>query len=321
MVKALISGITGQDGAYLSRFLLAKGYEVHGIKRRSSSFNTGRIDEIYDKVTTHYGDLTDPCSLIKVLDEVRPDEIYNLGAQTHVQLSFENPVYTADVNALGCLRLLEAIRFLKLKCDFYQASSSEIYGSSPPPQNEDSVHYPKSPYGVAKLAAYWFTVNYREAFGVKASNGILFNHESPFRGETFVTQKIVKGLVACREGRQKKLFLGNLEASRDWGHARDYVEAMWLIQKRMGDYVIATGESHTVREFIEETARLLNCDPWRYVEYSKDYVRPLEVDFLKGDAEKARKLLGWEPKVDFKSLVKEMVEAQLGVHRELRAVA
>ena len=308
MLKALITGITGQDGSYLSRFLLGRGYEVHGIKRRSSSFNTGRIDGVIDQIKTHYGDLTDPCSLIRVLDEVRPDEVYNLGAQSHVHVSFENPVYTADVNALGCLRLLEAIRFLKLGCKFYQASSSEVYGSTPPPQNEETTHHPRSPYGVSKLAAYWFTVNYREAYGIPARNGILFNHESPVRGETFVTRKIVRGLKACKAGRQKALKLGNIEARRDWGHAKDYVEAMWLMmQSEPKDYVIATGESHSVREFIDRVGEELEIDPWKYIEISPDYMRPADVDDLLGDASKAREALGWKPEVNFNELVKEMV--------------
>lgn len=307
-MKALITGVTGQDGSYLARFLLDKGYEVHGIKRRSSSFNTGRIDGVINRITTHYGDLTDPCSLIKVLDEVRPDEVYNLAAQSHVHVSFENPVYTADVNALGCLRLLEAIRFLKLDTRFYQASSSEVYGSTSPPQDEESQHHPRSPYGVSKLAAYWFTVNYREAYGLNARNGILFNHESPVRGETFVTRKIVRGLKACKSGKEKHLKLGNISAKRDWGHAEDYVEAMWLmLQKEPKDYVIATGECHTVSEFIQAVGEELDINPWQYVQFSKDYLRPAEVDALLGDASKARKELGWEPKVKFRELVKEMV--------------
>lgn len=314
-MKALITGLTGQDGSYLARLLLSKKYEVHGIRRRSSSLNTARIDDIWDQLHVHYGDLTDPCSIIRVLDEVRPDEVYNLAAQSHVHVSFENPVYTADVNALGCLRLLEAIRFLKLNCRFYQASSSEVYGSTEAPQNEKSKHYPKSPYGVSKLAAYWFTVNYREAFGLKASNGILFNHESPVRGPTFVTQKVVSGLVAIERGSKSRLTLGNLEAIRDWGHAKDYVEAMWLVNtfRPSQDFVIGTGESHTVREFVSEVGDLLGIDPWRHIQIDAKYFRPAEVDNLRADADKARRILGWSPKVDFKALVKEMVEAERAV--------
>jgi len=338
--RALITGITGQDGSYLAEFLLNKGYEVHGIKRRSSSFNTGRIDHLYQdpheedvRFILHYGDLTDSTNLIRIIQEVRPDEIYNLGAQSHVQVSFETPEYTANSDALGTLRLLEAIRILNLenKTRFYQASTSELYGMvREVPQTEKTPFYPRSPYAAAKLYAYWITVNYREAYNIFACNGILFNHESPVRGETFVTRKITRAVAKIKYGLQDKLYLGNLNASRDWGFAGDFVEAMWLMlqQPEPDDYVIATGETHTVREFVElafehvgihliwqgegidevgidaASGRTLVCvDP--------RYFRPTEVDLLIGNAIKARQKLGWEPKVNFDELVRMMVDADL----------
>ncbi|MEY4952953.1 MAG: GDP-mannose 4,6-dehydratase [Pseudomonadota bacterium] len=337
---ALITGVTGQDGAYLARFLLAKGYRVHGIKRRSSSFNTGRIDEIYQdphvpapNFTLHYGDLTDATNLIRVVQEVQPDEIYNLGAQSHVQVSFETPEYTANSDALGTLRLLEAIRILKLedKCRFYQASTSELYGLvQEVPQRESTPFYPRSPYAAAKLYAYWIAVNYREAYGIHASNGILFNHESPLRGETFVTRKITRAAAAISLGKQDLLHLGNLDAQRDWGHAREYVEGMWaMVQQDKGDdYVLATGVTTTVRQFVEWAfADAGIALEWRgagveeqgfctktgalRVAVDPRYFRPTEVDLLIGDASKARDVLGWEPKISVRELAREMVEADL----------
>ncbi|MCC6927102.1 GDP-mannose 4,6-dehydratase [Novosphingobium sp.] len=337
---ALITGVTGQDGAYLARLLLAKGYQVHGIKRRSSSFNTGRIDDIYQdphvpapQFTLHYGDLTDATNLIRVVQEVQPDEIYNLGAQSHVQVSFETPEYTANSDALGTLRLLEAIRILGLerKTRFYQASTSELYGLvQEVPQRESTPFYPRSPYAAAKLYAYWITVNYREAYGLHASNGILFNHESPLRGETFVTRKITRAAAAISLGKQAVLYLGNLDAQRDWGHAREYVEGMWamLQQDRGDDYVLATGVTTTVRQFVEwafaDAGIVLE---WRgtgvdeqgfctrtgalRVAIDPRYFRPTEVDLLIGDAGKARDVLGWEPKISVRELAREMVEADL----------
>jgi GDPmannose 4,6-dehydratase len=337
---ALITGVTGQDGAYLARLLLAKGYRVHGIKRRSSSFNTGRIDDIYQdphvpapNFTLHYGDLTDATNLIRVVQEVQPDEIYNLGAQSHVQVSFETPEYTANSDALGTLRLLEAIRILKLesKTRFYQASTSELYGLvQQVPQNETTPFYPRSPYAAAKLYAYWITVNYREAYGLHASNGILFNHESPLRGETFVTRKITRAAAAISLGQQDMLYLGNLDARRDWGHAREYVEGMWaMVQQDKGDdYVLATGVTTTVRQFVEWAfADAGIALEWRgagvdeqgfctktgalRVAVDPRYFRPTEVDLLIGDASKARDILGWEPKISVRDLAREMVEADL----------
>ncbi len=337
---ALITGVTGQDGAYLARLLLAKGYRVHGIKRRSSSFNTGRIDDIYQdphvpapNFTLHYGDLTDATNLIRVVQEVQPDEIYNLGAQSHVQVSFETPEYTANSDALGTLRLLEAIRILKLesKTRFYQASTSELYGLvQEVPQRESTPFYPRSPYGAAKLYAYWITVNYREAYGIHASNGILFNHESPLRGETFVTRKITRAAAAISLGQQDVLYLGNLDAQRDWGHAREYVEGMWaMVQQDQGDdYVLATGVATTVRQFVEWAfADAGIALEWRgsgvdeqgvcaktgalRVAVDPRYFRPTEVDLLIGDASKARAALGWEPKISVRELAREMVEADL----------
>ena len=312
-MRALITGISGQDGSFLAELLLSKGYEVHGIKRRSSSFNTGRIDHLFDRLHLHYGDLTDATSLIRILSEVRPDEIYNLGAQSHVAVSFEMPEYTAEVNALGTLRVLEAIRFLKLDCRFYQASTSEIFGDSAPPQNEATPFRPRSPYAIAKLHAHWTTVNYREAYGLFACCGILFNHESPVRGETFVTRKIVRGLTRIKQGRDQYLYLGNLDARRDWGHAKDYVRAQWLMLQHAEprDYVIASGEQHSVRDFVEVAGRLIGFDNvWRYVKTDPKYYRPLEVDSLCGDASRAREELNWKPTVGFEELVQEMVDAE-----------
>ena len=312
-LRALITGISGQDGSFLAELLLSKGYEVHGIKRRSSSFNTGRIDHLFDRLHLHYGDLTDATSLIRILSEVQPDEVYNLGAQSHVAVSFEMPEYTAEVNALGTLRVLEAIRFLKLDCRFYQASTSEIFGDSAPPQNEETPFRPRSPYAIAKLHAHWTTVNYREAYGLFACCGILFNHESPVRGETFVTRKIVRGLTRIKQGRDQYLYLGNLDARRDWGHAKDYVRAQWLMLQHAEprDYVIASGEQHSVRDFVEVAGRLIGFDNvWRYVKTDPKYYRPLEVDSLCGDASRAREELNWKPTVGFEGLVQEMVDAE-----------
>ncbi len=329
MKRALITGITGQDGSYLVEFLLAKGYEVHGIIRRSSTFNTDRIDHLYQdphepgvRLFLHYGDLTDGTGLRRILEKVQPDEVYNLGAQSHVKVSFEQPEYTADVVATGTLRLLEALRdYVKLsgkQVRIYQAGSSEMFGASPPPQNEKTPFYPRSPYAVAKVAAYWYAVNYREAYGLFICNGILFNHESPRRGETFVTRKITRAVGRIKMGLQKKLYLGNLEARRDWGYAGDYVEAMWLMlqQPEPDDYVVATGESHSVREFLEEAFAYVGLD-WRdYVEIDQRYFRPIEVDHLQGDATKARKKLGWYPRVTFQELVRMMVDHDLELARQ-----
>ena len=323
MKRALITGITGQDGAYLAELLLAKGYEVHGIKRRASSFNTQRIDHLYTdpheeevRFRLHYGDLTDATNLIRIIQEVQPDEIYNLAAQSHVMVSFETPEYTANADALGALRLLEAIRILGLKekTRFYQASTSELYGKvRETPQTETTPFYPRSPYGVAKLYAYWITVNYREAYGLYACNGILFNHESPVRGETFVTRKITRAVAAIKAGTQKKLYLGNLDSKRDWGYAPEYVEAMWLMlqQEKPDDYVIGTGESHSPREFLDEAFGYLGMDWKQYVEIDPRYFRPTEVDYLLSDPSKARTQLGWEPKIKFHELVRIMVDADL----------
>jgi GDPmannose 4,6-dehydratase len=333
---ALITGITGQDGAYLAEFLLGKGYQVHGIKRRASLFNTDRIDHLYQDphvpgahLRLHYGDLTDSTNLIRVIQQVQPDEIYNLAAQSHVAVSFETPEYTANADAVGTLRLLEAIRILGLekKTRFYQASTSEMFGQvQETPQRETTPFYPRSPYGVAKLYAHWITVNYREAYGLFACSGILFNHESPIRGETFVTRKITRGLARMREGLDDCLYLGNLDALRDWGHARDYVRAQWLMLQRdvPEDFVIATGEQHSVREFVARSAQLLGWEiEWRgtgvaeqgvdrasgrvLVRVDPRYFRPAEVETLLGDASKARALLGWSPEVRFDDLVREMV--------------
>jgi GDPmannose 4,6-dehydratase len=344
MKRALITGVTGQDGAYLAEFLLGKGYEVHGIKRRASSFNTARVDHLYRdlheadvRFFLHYGDLTDSTSLIRIIQEVQPDEIYNLAAQSHVKVSFENPEYTANTDGLGTLRILEAIRILKLeeKCRYYQASTSELYGKvQEVPQKETTPFYPRSPYAVAKLYAYWITVNYREAYGIYACNGILFNHESPIRGETFVSRKISRALARIKTGLQDTLYLGNLDARRDWGHARDYVEMQWLMlqQDAPEDYVIATGEHYSVRDFVETAAHQLdmricwegegidekgiNEETGRIiVAVDSGYFRPTEVQELLGDASKARRKLGWKPRITFQELVCEMVEADLNEAR------
>ena len=348
MKRALITGITGQDGAYLAEFLLAKGYEVHGIKRRASSFNTERIDHLYldphesdGSLTLHYGDLTDATNLIRIVQLVQPDEIYNLGAQSHVAVSFESPEYTGDVDGLGTLRMLEAIRILGLeqKTRFYQASTSELYGKvQETPQTETTPFYPRSPYGVAKLYAYWMTVNYREAYGLYACNGILFNHESPLRGETFVTRKITRALARICLGMQRTLYLGNLDARRDWGHARDYVEMQWLMlqQEAPEDFVIATGVQHSVRDFVVLAARELGIElEWRGSEAAEEgfvakappncaakvgdsivaidpcYYRPAEVETLLGDPRKAKLKLGWEPRITFEQMVAEMMQSDL----------
>jgi GDPmannose 4,6-dehydratase len=336
---ALITGVTGQDGAYLAEFLLAKGYVVHGVKRRSSSLNTDRVDHLYldphvenGKFFLHYGDMTDATNLIRLIQETRPTEIYNLAAQSHVQVSFETPEYTANADGLGTLRLLEALRILRMERSvrFYQASTSEMYGNSPAPQNEKTPFAPRSPYAAAKLYAYWITVNFREAYGIHASNGILFNHESPVRGETFVTRKITRAVAAIEAGTQDQLFIGNLNARRDWGHARDYVEGMWamLQQPQPDDYVLATGEAHSVREFVERAFAVAGRRiEWRgegvdevgldeaggkeLIKIDPRYFRPTEVDILVGDASKARSRLKWQHKVTFDELVVEMVTADL----------
>jgi len=319
--KALITGITGQDGSYLTELLLEKGYEVHGLIRRSSSFNTGRIDHIYSdphiegtKLFLHYGDLTDSSNISRILEKIEPEEIYNLGAQSHVRVSFDTPEYTGDVVGLGTLRLLDAIKDTKIKTKFYQASSSELYGKiQETPQKETTPFYPRSPYAVAKLYSYWITVNYRESYDMYNCNGILFNHESPRRGETFVTRKITMALAKILAGKQDKLYLGNIDAKRDWGYAKDYVEAMWLMlqQNEPEDFVIATGETWSVRDFLTEAFNLVNLDWEKYVEIDKRYFRPAEVELLIGDASKAKEKLNWTPKTSFKELVKIMVEADL----------
>ncbi len=327
MKKALITGITGQDGSYLTELLLAKGYEVYGIIRRASSFNTERIDHLYQdphnqpKLKLIYGDLTDGGNLSAILTDIGPDEVYNLGAQSHVRVSFDQPVYTVNVDALGTLRLLEALRMMKKPPRFYQASSSEMYGKVlETPQTEKTPFYPRSPYGCAKVYSFWQTVNYREAYGLFACNGILFNHESPRRGETFVTRKITRAATRIKEGLQDKVYLGNLDAKRDWGFAGDYVEAMWLTlrQDKPDDYVIATGETHSVREFLNEVFGYLGLDWQKYVEIDPKYFRPTEVDLLLGDASKARKVLGWKPKVDFKRLARMMTDADWETARKER---
>ena len=354
MKKALITGITGQDGAYLAEFLLKKGYEVHGIKRRSSIFNTSRIDHLYQdphekeiRFRLHYGDLSDSMNLTRIIQEVQPDEIYNLGAMSHVKVSFDTPEYTGNIDGLGTLRILEAVRLLGLaeKTRIYQASTSELYGKAQEiPQNENTPFYPRSPYGVAKLYAYWITVNYREAYNIFACNGILFNHESPLRGETFVTRKITRATARIGLGMQDTLFLGNLDAKRDWGHAKDYVEAMWLMlqQEAPEDFVIATGKTTTVREFVnlsfseigieikykgkgkEEVGVIAACENPEYqlplgkeiIKIDIDYHRPTEVDILVGDASKCRKKLKWVPKCDLKDLVKEMIQSDLSLFKK-----
>jgi GDPmannose 4,6-dehydratase len=330
MRKALITGITGQDGSYLAELLLDKGYEVHGIVRRASTFNTHRIDHVYrdphlpgTRLFLHYGDLNDASSMNIILKKVRPDEIYNLGAQSHVRVSFDVPEYTGEVTGLGAVRLLEAVRELGMKdTRIYQASSSEMFGASPPPQGEGTPFYPRSPYGVAKVYAYWIGVNYREAYGLHLSNGILFNHESPRRGETFVTRKVTRAAARVKLGMQDKVYLGNLEAKRDWGYAKDYVEAMWLMlqQPRGDDYVVATGEAHSVRELCERAFGHVGLDYRKHVDIDPRYYRPTEVDFLLGDASKAREKLGWTPRTSFEELVRLMMEADLELAaREKRA--
>ncbi len=335
----MITGITGQDGAYLAKFLLKKNYQVHGIKRRSSSFNTGRLESIYidphekrPNFLLHYGDLTDASNLIRIIQKTKPDEIYNLGAQSHVQVSFETPEYTANSDALGTIRLLEAIRTLNMinEVKFYQASTSEMFGKSPPPQNENTVFQPRSPYAAAKLFSYWVTVNYREAYGLFASNGILFNHESPMRGETFVTRKITRAVASILKGKQEKLWLGNLDAKRDWGHAKDYVEGMWKIlqHNEAEDFVLATGKSYTVRQFCEIAFKEIDIKlEWSgkgieeigkdnksgriLVEIDKRYFRPTEVDYLEGNADKAKEKLNWVPKISLEDMVSEMVQSDI----------
>ena len=323
MKKALITGITGQDGSYLAELLLAKGYEVHGVIRRASTFNTARIDHLYQdphingvKLFLHYGDLADSVQMVKLLYDLQPNEIYNLGAQSHVRVSFDVPEYTGDVVGVGAVRILEAIREAKLvdKVRFYQASSSEMFGKvQEVPQTEATPFWPRSPYGCAKMYAHWLTVNYRESYNLFACSGILFNHESPRRGETFVTRKITRAATRIKLGLQEKLYLGNLDAQRDWGYAKEYVEMMWLMlqQDNPDDYVIATNETHSVKEFVIETFNQLDLDWEKYVEYDDRYERPAEVDLLIGDPAKAKKQLGWEPKVKFKELVKIMVDADL----------
>ncbi len=321
--KALITGITGQDGSYLAEFLLSKGYEVHGIRRRASTFNTSRIERIYvdphepeARLYLHYGDLADSGQLDNLIYNIRPDEIYHLGTQSHVRVSFDIPEYTGNITALGTARILESIRRSGVKSRFYQASSSEMFGVAPPPQNEKTPFYPRSPYAAAKVYAYWMAVNYREAYGLFASNGILFNHESPRRGETFVTRKITRALAHIKLGKQSKLYLGNLDAKRDWGFAPEYVECMWRIlqHNRPDDYVIGTGETHSVREFLDEAFRYAGLDFNEYVEIDTKYFRPTEVDCLLADAGKAKRDLGWEPRVSFKELVKIMVDFDFKAH-------
>ncbi len=343
MKKALITGVTGQDGAYLAEFLLNKGYEVHGLKRRTSSFNTSRIDHLYEdlhknkvKFFLHHGDMTDSLSISRIIEKIKPTEIYNLAAQSHVAVSFEQPEYTANSDALGALRILETIRLLKLqnKTKFYQASSSELFGKSDiSPQNEKTPFYPRSPYGVAKLYAHWITINYREAYGIFACNGILFNHESPIRGETFVSRKITMGLTRICLGLQKTLYLGNLDAKRDWGHAKDYVRMQWLMlqQRKPEDYVIATGVQNTVRDFVDIASNQLGINlKWKgkgfneigywnnkaIIKIDKRYLRPTEVNSLLGDPSKAKKKLGWKPKYNLNSLISEMLESDLIKARE-----
>ena len=329
--KALITGITGQDGSYLAELLLAKGYEVHGIIRRASTFNTGRLDSIYDdphsgraRLFLHYGDLSDASALSRLIGKIQPDEIYNLAAQSHVRVSFDSPEYTTDIGATGTVRLLEAIRETGIRPRFYQASSSEMYGQvQEVPQTERTPFYPRSPYGCAKVYAYWITVNYRESYGMHASNGILFNHESPRRGETFVTRKITRAVAHILAGLQDKLYLGNLDAKRDWGYAREFVEAMWLMlqQDQPDDYVIATNETHSIREFLDAAFGHVGLDWKRHVEIDPRYYRPAEVDLLIGDYGKAKRKLGWEPKTKFVDLVRLMVDADIKLlkdHREGR---
>ena len=326
--KALITGITGQDGSYLAEFLLAKGYEVHGIIRRASTFNTGRLDPIYDdphsgraRLFLHHGDLSDASGLARLLGKIQPEEIYNLAAQSHVRVSFDTPEYTTDITATGAVRLLEAIRETGISPRFYQASSSEMYGKvQEVPQTEKTPFYPRSPYGCAKTYAFWITVNYRESYGLHASNGILFNHESPRRGETFVTRKITRAIAQIQAGLQDKLFLGNLDAKRDWGYAKEYVEAMWLMlqQDAPDDYVVATYETHSVREFLELAFAHAGLDWKKHVEIDSRYFRPAEVDLLIGDYSKAKQKLGWEPRTRFSDLAKLMVDADIKLLRDHR---
>lgn len=331
MKKALITGITGQDGAYLAELLLSKGYEVHGIIRRSSSFNTERIEHLYKdpheqdvKLHLHFADLSDGGNLNSLLGQIRPDEVYNLAAQSHVRVSFDQPIFTVNIDALGTLRLLEAVRALENPVRYYQASSSEMFGLvAHSPQNEKTPFHPRSPYACAKVYSFWQTVNYREAYDMYACNGILFNHESPMRGETFVTRKITRAATRIKLGLQKKLYLGNLEAKRDWGFAGDYVEAMWLMlqQDEPEDFCIATGETHSVKEFLAEVFGMLDLNWEDYVEIDPRYFRPTEVDYLLGDASKAREKLGWEPKVDFKGLVRMMVDTDMKAAEEEKVVS
>jgi GDPmannose 4,6-dehydratase len=333
MKRALITGITGQDGSYLAELLLAKGYEVHGIIRRASTFNTSRIDHLYAdphvngvRFFLHYGDLTDAVQMVKLLYELKPDEIYNLGAQSHVRVSFDVPEYTGDVDGLGTLRILEAVREAGLvkNVRFYQASSSEMFGKvQEVPQTERTPFWPRSPYACAKVFSYWLTVNYRESYRLHASNGILFNHESPRRGETFVTRKITRAATRIKLGLQQSVYLGNLEAKRDWGYAREYVEMMWLMlqQDEPGDYVVATGETHSVRDFCVEAFGLLGLDWEKYVQFDARYERPSEVDLLIGDPAKAKRQLGWEPKVKFKDLVKIMIDSDLELAKREAQIA
>ncbi len=320
MKKALITGITGQDGSYLAEFLLFKKYQVHGLIRRASTFNTGRIDHLYvdphasgARLFLHYGDLSDSGQITESIYNIKPDEIYHLGAQSHVRVSFDLPEYTGDITALGTTRILEAIRRSGIKTRFYQASSSEMFGSAPPPQNEKTAFQPRSPYGIAKAYAYWTAVNYREAYRIFAANGILFNHESPRRGETFVTRKITRAIAKIMAGAENRLFLGNLKAKRDWGYAPEYVESMWQIlqQDKPGDYVIGTGKSHSVEEFLEESFGYVKLDWRKYVVIDPRYQRPTEVNYLLADAEKARKELGWKPRVTFRELTRIMVDCDL----------
>jgi GDPmannose 4,6-dehydratase len=318
--KALITGITGQDGSYLAELLLSKGYEVHGLIRRSSTINTSRIDHIYQdphesgaRLFLHYGDLTDGSRLVTLLDQIRPDEVYNLAAQSHVRVSFDEPEYTGDTTGMGSIRLLEAIRMIGLQCRFYQASSSEMFGATPPPQDENTPFYPRSPYGVAKVYSYWITRNYREAYGMFAVNGILFNHESPRRGDTFVTRKITRAVARIKAGTQTELYMGNLDSVRDWGYAPEYVDAMWrmLQHDEPTDYVVATGTNYTVKDFLQLSFEHVGLDWEKYVKFDERYLRPTEVDALVGDASKAGELLGWVPKVLTPELARIMVDADV----------
>ena len=318
--RALITGITGQDGSYLAELLLSKGYEVHGLIRRSSTINTSRIDHIYQdphesgaRLFLHYGDLTDGSRLVTLLDQIRPDEVYNLAAQSHVRVSFDEPEYTGDTTGMGSIRLLEAIRMIGLQCRFYQASSSEMFGATPPPQDENTPFYPRSPYGVAKVYSYWITRNYREAYGMFAVNGILFNHESPRRGDTFVTRKITRAVARIAAGTQTELYMGNLDSVRDWGYAPEYVEAMWrmLQHDEPTDYVVATGTNYTVKDFLQLSFEHVGLDWEKYVKFDERYLRPTEVDALVGDASKAAELLGWVPKVLTPELARIMVDADV----------